>query len=141
MVRTMPSGLTLVVHTLVLTAGMASAQTCRTSDLDQMGAIAPICCENSGFGADCSGGFPTVCTRECSDLARPFWTSCSGLISLLGDIYPSDETALANFIEGPCEDTNTLFEHAILGACEPTELDARINDVNAACCTQGGICK
>ena len=54
---------------------LAHAQLCPIEDLDHFDEIARICCESSTGAADCSGGFPTVCTRECSMLMEPWWVS------------------------------------------------------------------
>lgn len=111
-------------------------QLCPIQDLDQFDDIARICCESSTGAADCSNGFPTICTRECAALLEPFWTSCGTLVELLGDTFACDEVALDQFAKHECHHTNLLFEHAAVGVCPAEMLEAWTDDVNAACCEQ-----
>eukprot|EP01043_Picozoa_sp_COSAG02_P011314 COSAG02_NODE_415_length_22762_cov_133.681816_13_plen_175_part_00 len=111
-------------------------QLCPIQDLDQFDDIARICCESSTGTADCSNGFPTLCTRECAALLEPFWTACGTLVELLGDTFACDENALDRFAKHECHHTNILFEHAAVGICPPELLEPWTDDVNAACCEQ-----
>ena len=107
---------------------------------DQFNNIARVCCEGSTGAADCSAGFPATCTRACAELLEPFWTSCGTLVKILGDMYAADETAIDRFAKGQCHHTNSLFEHAVVGACPPEMLEVWTDDVNSACCAQNGVC-
>jgi hypothetical protein len=58
---------------------------------------------------------------------------------MMGDVFPTvDEDLLKAFAEGPCQQTTMLFEHAAIGTCATGDLDATVDDVNNACCEQGG---
>lgn len=117
----------------------AHSQLCPINDLDQFDEIARICCESSTGAADCSGGFPAVCTRECSMIMEPWYSNCGPLIDILGDMWAADEDAMGAFASGPCHHTNVLFEHAAVGSCAPDMLQVWTDDVNAACCMQNGV--
>jgi hypothetical protein len=106
---------------------------------DQFNNIARVCCEGSTGAADCSAGFPPACTRACAELLEPFWTSCGTLVKILGDMYPADENEIDRFAKGQCHHTNSLFEHAAVGACPPEMLEVWTDDVNSACCAQNGV--
>jgi len=127
----------MIAISVILLLGGARAQVCPITDMDQFAEIARICCEGSTGAADCSGGFPVSCTRECSVLLEPFWTACGPMVTMFGDVFPCDETELAAFAEGACHHTNVLFEHAAATGCSDAEtLSAWTDNVNAACCEQ-----
>ena len=127
--------LSLLLHLLVGSAG-AQQSLCPLQELGEWDSIARICCESSTGAADCTNGFPAVCTRECAALLEPFWTACGTLAELLGDAFACDEVALDHFSKNECHHTNVLFEHAAVGSCPAEMLEAWTDDVNAACCEQ-----
>jgi hypothetical protein len=100
--------------------------------------ISAVCCESTA-SPDCSQGFPVTCTRQCASLVAPFWADCSKVVLAFGDIFPSDETLFAEFADGPCSQTTTLYEHASLSQCAGPDLEAQIDEVNKACCEQDGV--
>ena len=133
----------LSVHHLLLAQALLQcalqAIGCTITQLDpDYQAISAVCCESTA-SPDCSQGFPVTCTRQCASLVTPFWNDCSKIILAFGDIFPSDETLFAQFAEGPCSQTTTLYEHASLSQCAGPDLATQVDEVNKACCSQGGV--
>jgi hypothetical protein len=54
-------------------------------------------------------------------------------------MYPADENEIDRFAKGQCHHTNSLFEHAAVGACPQEMLAVWTDDVNSACCAQNGV--
>ena len=88
------------LHWFMALLGLAAG--CNLKDLtpDWEG-ISGVCCESTS-SADCTQGFPALCSRDCAAVISPFWDDCNSIIKAFGDIFPADEKLLGDFADGPC---------------------------------------
>ena len=123
---------------LVAAMGPALAGACGFDRLAEIPSITTTCCDGMA-DESCASGFPPTCASTCADVLVPFWEACGTLVSSMSAAsFPFDIPALGSFASN-CRNTRSLL-HYSNGVCSQNdgELQARVQDIQVACCVQDG---
>eukprot|EP01052_Picozoa_sp_SAG31_P007415 SAG31_NODE_354_length_17223_cov_18.708771_1_plen_576_part_00 len=139
--------LLLLLLALLLGPDVAAAQEpggCTIQEFEDAADVVALCCES--VPGLCRDAFPATCSHTCARTLVPYMERCGAMVeSMTDEIFPQFHLSQLPAFTAACEQTMLLYQSAAgAGLCAEADvalsdgLVSRVEEVNEACCEQGG---